>query len=234
MRLRSLLAAFVVAAMVTPMAAHADPDCTVLGGSSDNPQIADAVGDWEGGVTGTGAGVWGDINRESGDLVAVWFDKDSKGKYHVHAKLASLGDPTRGSDFNETVYVYFDNAKFKAGTHSLDSTPYTSSQYISISFNGRQTASFGYGDQGPSANGTTNYDIGSTTGTLDVPNGLIDAIIPFSKMGIPDAGSQLTGLSAETRFLVGATVAGAGGGLIQLIDDTSNADDTSCVELTYL
>src|SRR5258706_15780118 len=123
MRLRTLIAAVMVATIVAPLAAHADPVCTMSGGSSDSPQIADQPNDWEGIVTGNQNGTFGDVNRASGDILAVWFDRDAKGKDHVHVKLGSLGDPTTGSDLNLILDVYFHNPKGRTDyTNPIDSS----------------------------------------------------------------------------------------------------------------
>lgn len=221
MKIRCLLLAVLVVSAISPLGARADgADCNIIAGASlDSPHLADPASDWNGVATGNGEGIFGDVNRESADILAVWFTSEN-GKVVGHLALGALNDPTKGSELEESAYITFRNPRSKikdSGGNQIQDV------YLYANFNGRGTASFGYGYIAPPTTPGTSGTItpaGGATGVYHAGSpGILDITVP-NAMGQPQGGDFLEAIGAITRIQTGV--------FLFVQEDTSNAD--GCID----
>lgn len=201
-------------------------DCSLGGGDASDPQIVDPVNDFDGAVFGNGNGLppYGDVYREGTDLTDLWMDAATgtpganSFTAKVHIGVANLA----GIEFNATYYFLWDNVDDP--NTAVDDTYID--RYVSARVTERGALVEERGHTAPGTGGVTTItpDGPITGGSFTTgPGGGFVIPAPLWRMGKIQPGAELTGITGETRVLLGANAAG---GLLGIADDTANADPT--------
>jgi hypothetical protein len=212
------VAAVMALAAIGVVPAHAaDPVCTVAAGSEDAAHLQDATGDWDGTATGNGQGLpWGDVYQAASDITNSWLAPGGPKGVQAHIQVANLA----GTETNLVL-------SFNWNLPDANGNPVT--YYVTAEPNGTGGASYDTGYL--VTNATGGHDLtstGGTTGTMTTgANGGFTINVPklLFQNQKPGSGLLLETPLVEARFLLGAR----GTGLLELVDDTQNAD-VSCVD----
>lgn len=225
MRRMTFLAIALAALAFTP--AHAgitqqQADCAVSvdQASAANPQLVDETNDWNGAVTGNGTGLPdGDIYGAGMDLTNSWISRDANG-LHANIQIANLG-PAQPNAFFQLDFDY------------PAADPAQTKHWVEVQLKEYADPVFSYGYLAAGIGGATSYtevQQGTTTGTITRgANGTITIDIPPSVIDPATTGEWVVNLQAQSMILLGSPEAlpdpsPLHHGLLETIDDTTNAD----------
>lgn len=201
--MRRMVLVAVAAATIVPMAAQAEGMCRVALGeaSAETPHATDPTNDWEGLVLGNGAAIVpaGDLYREGTDLTAVWLDNSADPGYGAQAnlKVADLGVGVQPNAIFYALWNYGEGPQ--------------AARWASARFKpGSITFTYGYKTVNPVTGNPLFATVGETTGSVDVESDTISINLGTAASGhtspwMPsEAGAEVTGITAESRILVGS------------------------------
>jgi hypothetical protein len=223
MKSRALLVcAALVAAIATSIPAHAeDPICTIAAGSADNMHVADPTNDYTS-LSHRNIPPLGDLSGDGADLTGAWIGGAWATGAQVHVQVAAL----TGMEFNDNAFVFWT---------VTDANDKETEYYISAGI-GALGPVFDYGrrDVDETTGAATVVSLGTPTGSI-VPGTPGEFVVNLRKtdlkrLGISAEGVVVSGLRADTDFLVGSTDFQTGEYFVT--DDESNADFV-CEELTF-
>lgn len=220
---RLALSACIILGMLGAVPAQA-ATCAFGGGDASDPHLADPSNDYDGLIFGNGQALvpYGDLYREGTDLTNIWIDATtgtpSTGSYKakVNIQVVNLAGIESNAVYS-VLWDYIDDPNTAA-----DDT--REKRYVSahLTERGAIVAEYGYTAPDPqtginlvTAQGSI-LDATFTTG----PGGGFSIPAPLKAMGNIQPGTELTGLLAEARVLLGAR----GTGLLGIADDTVNSE----------